>query len=176
MSSNSKLNFWKLSISLAFMTTAAGIVGPISSPAAAQPGLCEAVSGSSLKGVPASVLKAAQKAASPLKVTQLNGVEVEDGIKIYELGGKQKNGCPFEVDIIAPGKLDEVESQLSSVPGNVNSVLKSQVPGYKVNLVEKSVRPGGVVVYETEGVIKGVGYEVDVQLEPKIIIEKSKAS
>lgn len=162
MSTNSKLNFWKLSISLAFMTTAAGIVGPISSPVVAQPGLCEAVSGSSLAKVPASVKTAAAKAVGSLKVTQLNDVEVEDGVKIYELGGKQKNGCPFEVDIIAPGTLDEVEYQLPSVPGVIQSAIKSQVPGFKATSVEKSVRPGGVVVYEVEGVKGGVEYEVDV--------------
>ena len=165
MSSHSNLSLWKLSICAAVVASAAGIIGPIKSPAVAQPGLCESVSGSSLKGVPASVVKAAQKAAGSLKVVQLNDVEVEDGVKIYELGGVQKNKCPFEVDIIAPGKLDEVEyqtSSLSQLPGVARSALNSEVPGYKVTLIEKSVRPGGAVVYETQGTYKGKAVEVDV--------------
>lgn len=167
MSSHSNLSLWKLSIYAAAIAASAGIIGPIESPVEAQqaPGLCQRVPGTNLSTVPAGVRQAAQNAAKGIKIVRVDDVEVEDGVTIYELGGLQKNGCNVEVDIFKSGKLDEVEYQLPSlnqVPGVVRSALRSEVPGYKATLIEKSVRPGGVVVYETEGTFKGKAVEVDV--------------
>lgn len=185
MSSYSNLKLWRLSIYAAAIAATAGIVGPMEPPAVAQPTLCQAVSGTSLAKVPSVIKTASAKAVAPLKVTQLNDVEVEDGIKIYELGGKQAAGkfyagCPFEVDIFQNGALDEIEYQVPSfnqVPGIIRTAIQSEVPGYKVTGVEKSVRLGGVVVYETEGILKGQVYEVDAQAKGKnVTVEISKAS
>jgi hypothetical protein len=163
MSSHSNLRLWRLSIYAAAVAAAAGIIGPIEPPAVAQPGLCERASGTSLAKVPPNVVKAAQKYAGNIKIKQLNGISTSNGA--YELGGVQKNGCGVEVDVFKSGKLDEVEFQLPSLnnlPGVVRSALNSEVPGYKVTLIERSVRPGGVVLYETEGTQKGKAIEVDV--------------
>lgn len=170
MFSHINVSRWALSISASALTVA-GIFGPAISPAVAQQGQCERRDQGlrSLQQVPANVLNFARRQApnGNQLITNLADVEREGGQTIYELRGFRPNGCSVEVDIIAsnPPRLDEVEEQLPSVnalPQPVRQTLRSEVPNFQATLIERSIRPGGQVVYELEGRRNGQAIEVDI--------------
>jgi hypothetical protein len=177
MSFHSNLSLWRLAIYAAAVASAAGIVGPIKT---------ESVLAQSIPGVPANVVKAANRFAAPNKVTKLNDTANVDGQVVYELGGVQGSkyykGSPLEVDVYKSGKLDEIEytvPKYNQVPAAARNLISRKVSGFVPTLIEKSERPvaapkfNSKVVYEIEGK-NAKGQEVEIDVNPNgtyIVVE-----
>lgn len=177
MFSNLNLNRWTSSISAAAITVV-GIFGSVSSPADAQTTCTRRTAGTTAlsgAGVPTNVLTFARSnTPTGVTLTRLADIEQEGSTTIYELRGYRSNGCSVEVDVIRTTtlRLDEVEEQLASViqlPQLVRNTLASRARGFTATLIERSTRPGGVVIYELEGTLNGQGREIDINADGTLI-------
>jgi hypothetical protein len=128
-----------------------------------------------LEEVPQAVMtcaqEAAKKACCDAKLTQAS-VEVEEGVKTYELQGKLHDGGSLEIDVDADGKLLEVETEttMDKVPKAVKQALKRRMKGFTAKFIEKSKRPASVW-YEFEGEdAKGNPTGVEVREDGKAIV------
>lgn len=165
-------NRWTRSISAAAITVV-GIFGSIPSPAVAQTTCTTNINTGTepLPGpVPARVRTAAQNAANAAlnpdpRLTRYD-IEDEDTGRVYELRGRQSNGCQVEIDVLAPNRVEEIEVQLaalSGVPAAVRNRLNATLPAssFRVGFIERSQRPqppkavppltGIATFYEIEG-------------------------
>lgn len=81
------------------------------------------------------------------------GFEMEDGLKVYELGTIDPDGLHLELDVLEDGTLQEIEweTPLSEVKTSVLVEFRLHYPGATMNYVERSIRPNGYTVYEIEG-------------------------
>ncbi len=92
------------------------------------------------------------------------GVEIEDGVTIYEFEGRDGAGRRIEIDVLEDGTLEEIEMEVSmdDVPDAVKAALEEAAPGFTPTYVQLSVRDGGgTYVYE----FKGAADSGDIDLE-----------
>ncbi|QGJ71014.1 Hypothetical protein PBC10988_27170 [Planctomycetales bacterium 10988] len=114
--------------------------------------------------VPTAAWDAASKAAEGVRFTQA-AMEMEQGKKVYELSGKNFEGCQYEVDVTADGKVLEVEQQITidEVPATVRRAIERRAQQFQAKKIEKSIRPYQGVWYEFEGQ-NGQGEHIDLEI------------
>lgn len=120
-----------------------------------------------LAEVPDRVRNAALRAV-PGAVLKSVATEIENGVTIYEFAA-EKDGKRLEIDVDDTGALQEVEwpCERPDLPAKVRDALDRAAPGF-MGVMERSERPRGVVVYEFEGVSRGVPVEIEIDLEGNV--------
>lgn len=117
-----------------------------------------------LSAVPAAAMEAAQKAAPGVTFESVS-MDDDEGTDTYELVGKLASGKTVEVDVLADGTIEEVEEEIdaAALPAEVKATLDKELAGFAPEMIEKSTRPEGKVVYEFEG--KMDGKDIDAEID-----------
>lgn len=136
----------------------------VSTLALAAPALAQEESKIEMSAVPAAAMEAAQKAAQGVTFETAQ-IDNDEGTETYELGGKLSSGKHIEVDVLADGKIEEIEEEIdaAALPAEVKATLDKELAGFAPEMIEKSTRPEGKVVYEFEG--KMDGKEIDAEID-----------
>jgi hypothetical protein len=120
----------------------------------------------SMDQVPAEARAAAMHAAGSVKLTEV-GLDLNGGQATYEFTGKDTNDRQVEVDVLADGKILEIEHEIGQdeLPQAVLDATKPYLPDFQPKFIERSIRTGQPVsiYYELEGAGPD-GKEVDVEV------------
>ncbi|WP_298915903.1 hypothetical protein [uncultured Algimonas sp.] len=102
--------------------------------------------------VPPAVWRTVRSVAPTAAFTEF-GYEMEDGVKVFELGARDADGLHLELDVLPDGTLEEIEweTPLSQVQTPVLVEFRLSHPDATPQYVERSIRPNGHTVYEIEG-------------------------
>lgn len=136
----------------------------VSTLALAAPAMAQEETRVELSAVPAAAMQAAQKAAQGVTFETAT-MDNDEGTETYELGGKLSSGKAIEVDVLADGTIEEVEEEIdaAALPAEVKATLDKELAGFAPEMIEKSTRPEGKVVYEFEG--KMDGKDIDAEID-----------
>ena len=119
----------------------------------------------SMDQVPAAA-KAAALYAAGVELTEV-GLDLNGGQATYEFKGKSAEGRQVEVDVLADGKVLEIEQEISQdeLPPRILDAAKQYLPNFEPQFIERSMRTGDVVAiyYEMEGAGAN-GNAVDVEV------------
>ena len=129
-------------------------------------------------------LAIARSAAPGVRFITANVEFAERGMDVLELGGVTAAGVNVEVDLVRAGsiwRIDEVEREVSwrQVPFDVKVILSVFfMEEWRPDVIERSERPDGLVVYELEGKdAAGETLEMSITETGDVVtIEKNTAS
>lgn len=163
------------SLAAASTLVSVGIFSSLTSPVAAQVNQCVGIEPDAdvtpITEIPAAEQPFLQLAQRELQARGINAqiqsfnTEQEDVGTIYEFQALGPDGCGIEVDIIG---LDELEREILSATLQQEAPLVAQAltaQGITPTFIERSDRPGGVVVYEIEGT-NAQGQAVEAEFNP----------
>ena len=131
----------------------------------AGPALAQDETKITMEEAPQAAKDAAMKAVSGVTFETVQ-IDNDEGTETFEFGGVA-NGVKVEVDVLADGTIEEIEQQIdqSELPAEVRAALDANLPGFQPTMVEKSMRPDDLVVYELEGSHDGKDVDVEVNAD-----------
>ena len=125
----------------------------------------------SLDAAPAHVKDAAMAAVPGGELTGLS-IDDDGGVKVYEFEAVTSDGDEVEIDVLEDGSVEEIEQEiaLADAPPGVLATLEETAPGFQAEEIERSTRPGGVVVYEFEGDHNGREAELEIDADGRLLV------
>lgn len=124
-----------------------------------------------LEEVPEELLANAREALPTATFSSAN-TEEEDGVLVYEIQGKLKDGRRVEVDLFPGGKIEEIEVEFTVdlVPGAVLAAVERKLPGFVPVYVEASHSASKKVMrYELVGKIGDQEMDIEVSADGRRI-------
>lgn len=126
-----------------------------------------------MNDAPPAALAAAKAVAESygVKLTEA-GLDYDDAQATYEFAGKMDSGKMLEIDVLADGKIVEVEHEIGmdEVPEAVKQALSKHMPDFSPKMIEKSVHGTFEVYYEFEGEMDGGEIDVEISASGKRVI------
>ena len=122
--------------------------------------------------------RAAAQAAAPGTSFDSVGLDLDGGRAAYEFAGTGEDGKAIEVDVLADGRVLEIEREIdmSEVPEAVRTLLDRYASGMQPEMIEESTHANFEVWYEFGGTLEGGEIDAEVSADGRrILIQDDQA-